>query len=44
MWFFNGLDLKMASMWEQAAIRFEIGFGTGGWSSKKDQAQRDHEA
>jgi hypothetical protein len=33
----------MASMWEHAAIRFEISFETGGLNSEKDQAERDQE-
>jgi hypothetical protein len=37
------LYLKMANMWEHAALRFENGLESGGQSSERDPAQGDQE-
>ena len=39
----RGLFLKMASMWEHAALRFENGLETSGLTSERDPAQGDQE-
>ena len=39
----RALYLKMASMWEHAALRFENGIETSGQTSERDPAEGDQE-